>query len=303
MVRQKQAGNRRRSRTERSPGPIPRLRVTARDLSMLQALSEYGLLSTSQIQRLFFISVCRARKRLFLLWQHGLVQRRFRPIIIGKGTSEILYTLSRKGVRILETSDLLNDKDGLGNVSISPTVSGNIEHAIALNDFHISTISACHSLPEVSLLDWKQGARILRTVMVPDPSQSQELSRVPLIADADFRLRTPFGELTYLTEIDMGTISHPRLFRKLRAYHKLWLDSQLGMIDGQCPFKLLIVTTGEERAGRIICLIRKHLPTNINRGPFWIANQKMVRDTKNVLFDPIWRSPLRSDDQLERLLV
>jgi hypothetical protein len=79
----------------RIPHP-PGLRLTERDIHILEAIHAYdGLLSFSQIQRLFFSGKSQAERRMMLLYQHKFVnrpnyeQRRLLP--------EMVYWLDHRG--------------------------------------------------------------------------------------------------------------------------------------------------------------------------------------------------------------
>ena len=78
----------------------PSMRLTERDRSILEAIHAYdGLLSFSQIQRLFFSCKSQAERRMMLLYQNkyvnwpGLGERRRLP--------EVIYWLEKRGAEIV----------------------------------------------------------------------------------------------------------------------------------------------------------------------------------------------------------
>ena len=81
----------RKSRFHRSEKPA-RIILQDRDKRIIAAVYEYRFLTRSQIQRLFNINcITRANVRLRKLFDHGYLDRRFRPTVTG--TSESIYVL------------------------------------------------------------------------------------------------------------------------------------------------------------------------------------------------------------------
>jgi hypothetical protein len=72
------------------------MRLTARDKGILEAVYAYdGLLSFSQIRRLFFSGESQAEERLKLLYQHRYLNR---PVLDQRRRlPEMVYWLDRRG--------------------------------------------------------------------------------------------------------------------------------------------------------------------------------------------------------------
>ena len=83
----------------RAPNP-PSMRLTARDRRILEAVHAFdGMLSFSQIRRLFFSGESQAEERLKLLYQHGYLNRPERDM--RQRLPEMIYWLDRRGAELI----------------------------------------------------------------------------------------------------------------------------------------------------------------------------------------------------------
>lgn len=223
----KPAGRRRRSRHIRPRTPPRPIRLTERDFAILLAVGDYRILSFGQIKELFFRSIHKARKRLLRLWQHGLVDRRFRPISLGEGQAEILYVLSRRGWRMLDVAGKMQSphhRYGLVNKDLSALF---LDHTLMRNEFRLRLALAQRQDPQFQLASWRQDKSIRQDVTIIEGSNAPCLVRVALIADALFHISYGRYSLMYFLEADRGTTSLKRLCRKARAYEKLLASKRL----------------------------------------------------------------------------
>src|SRR5688500_14488223 len=78
------------------------LRLTERDLEIIQAVYEYRVLTTQHLQTLFFPSLPPAYARLSALYHHGFLDRRFRGAYIDKMNTPIMYMLDKRGAELLQ---------------------------------------------------------------------------------------------------------------------------------------------------------------------------------------------------------
>src|SRR5712691_35032 len=109
----------RRKRTE----PHPRaMRITSRDLELLEAVGKLRFTTTSQLARLYFHSRSGANKRLRKLLDAGLVKVWVRQL-----TEEKVYSLTREGLETLDAS----------GISVPRELDGNLGHLLMLNEVRI----------------------------------------------------------------------------------------------------------------------------------------------------------------------
>ena len=217
--------------------------LTERDQALLRIVVDYGVLSTEQAYRLSFPSMSRARKRLRLLWQHGLIKRNVRPVRMGEGSSALLYTLTRKGQVAYS-----GNGDGLGK-----PVSGNrkslSEHVLRINDFRTAMTLAIRRTEGLCIRTWGQG-REFRFVATTNGQNGPKT--VLIVPDAFFTINGAGQDFSYFLEIDRGTTDHGRLRTKFGAYAALWQSKAASLQLGIRSFRVLYVTTTEKRIQRML---------------------------------------------------
>src|SRR5688572_25453953 len=89
-----------RKRHQRIIDPSP-MRLTERDIAVIEAVNRFRVLKQEQLQALFFGSKATAQFRLEKLYDHGYLERKFLPVMLGQGRSPTLYVLDRKGAELL----------------------------------------------------------------------------------------------------------------------------------------------------------------------------------------------------------
>src|SRR4051812_14266116 len=124
----------RQRRDERSSEPAP-IRIGERDLAILQALHEYGLLSAQHIQTLFFPSMNRAYERLKALYDHGFIDRVFSGVYLDKYNKPVLYVLDKDGSQLLRTERELDIHWRKKRKNSTPIF---LEHALAINTVRVA---------------------------------------------------------------------------------------------------------------------------------------------------------------------
>jgi hypothetical protein len=109
----------RRRRTESHPRAM---RVTSRDVELLEAVGKLRFTTTSQLARLYFHSRSGANKRLRKLLDAGLVKVWVRQL-----AEENVYSLTRPGLKTLDAS----------GISVPRELDGNLGHLLMLNEVRI----------------------------------------------------------------------------------------------------------------------------------------------------------------------
>lgn len=275
----------RRPRHIRSPDNLRPIRLTRRDLDILYAVGDYRVLSTTQLKKLFFRSIHKARKRLFKLWQHRLLDRRFQPIRIGESPSETLYVLARQGARIMALQS-----GSLGGASqLTPFdregSSLFLDHTLARNDFRIALESAVRFWNGVRQCHWRHDKGIEQSVNIITGSSAPRLQRVTLIADGQFRLQLGNHVQEFYVEIDRGTIALSRWKTRVSAYSALFRQKQKSSVE--VPF-LVLVTTPSERRARHIGQVARSIRLSGNPTFFFTTQGSWNLNTEGIIEALIW---------------
>ena len=135
----------------------------------------------------------------------------------------MVYQLGRKGARLL-TDKRVGFKKGKveWQVSGKPGTMVFIAHTAMIADCRIALTLATQSVDGLELIDWDQGRHLYDRVFVEEYGED-----LPVAPDAAFSLSLasnsrPFRH--FLLEADRGTMTHDRMYRKLRAYWRWFRD-------------------------------------------------------------------------------
>lgn len=179
--------------------------VQERDLHILYEVYDKKVLTTHQIQDLFFPSPRATRRRLLLLYRYGLVDR-FRPRAeIGKAPDH--YLLSQGGAEVLaahlgKEPDEIYRRDRVARIAYSPF----LEHLISVNTFYSRLVWASRKLDGIHVEWWGEDRTRRKWANI-------------VIPDGFGRIEGPDRSLTVFLEMDRGTESPHRLKNKLPGYH------------------------------------------------------------------------------------
>jgi hypothetical protein len=291
-----------RSRHIRNAAGVRPIRLTTRDVDLLSSLADFRVLTTTQVQRLFFRSLHRARKRLFKLWQHGMVDRVFRPVSLGESPSEAIYTMAAKGARLLAQqrgSSEQASREVIRRKKISPFF---LEHSLAVNSFRIALTIGCGHTYNARFLSWRQGAAIGFEQIIADPDSGGSIVRVPVVADGLAEIEVAGHSESYFVEVDRGTVPLRRWRRRYAAYLKASRDEILQKRLGISHFAVLIVTSGEQRMLNLLNVAKPYLLLNTNRQLFRFMKMNRVGDDlTDVSFGAIWQSCGHPGSRLTRI--
>ena len=272
-----------RHRTKRNErlNPPPPMRLTERDLGIINAVYEYRLLSQTQIRRLFFDgkNPNTANRRLFLLYHNGFLNRRFLLQTGGILTSETLYVLDRRGREtLLEYGWHRSIKWTKGQY---PTGSQKIPHLLHMNTFRIEVMQSVQQLP------------IDCDVWLDDTILHQDYDFVhfkkghkpeSIIPDGYFQLCLPeHKSMHFFLELDNDNMSIPRFQHKIRKY--LAWDKSGKLFDrfGIKKYRVLTVTPSHDRMQKL----RKATLRIGGKKRFWFGNLTDMQ-APIVLNTPLW---------------
>ena len=268
-----------------------------RDIQILDALSSYRLLTTSQLARLFFTTKKRAERRLRQLYDAELVERIFRPVV--RGSAEILYTLDKEGVNIL-VQERGTDRAEAHTArtraqSLKPFF---LDHFIEVNQFRLSVTLAAPA-HNAALIFWKYEHElqnknkkgVLISDRVTDPENPSQ--KIPVTPDGFFGLETSRGNTYFFVEIDRGTMDNQRFKRKMRGYARYWADNVFQEKWGYKNFRVLTATT-PRRVPNLIKTTSQLKDTRL-LSMFHFTDKANI--TPEAILNAVWRIPNRDGKQ------
>jgi len=160
--------------------PQPGLRITLRDLSILETLHTTPYLRSDQIRRLFWreehggewgrVKAC--QQRLALLCRHGYVRRIEQPVKRGDGSKHFIYALDRKGADLLIAELGVEPQDVEWRPRSQEEHFPFLEHLLATVDLRIALVDGC-AQTGVVLQEWLDEKELKR---------SQNVDRVTLMS-------------------------------------------------------------------------------------------------------------------------
>lgn len=257
------------------------MRLTERDRRILEAVHTYdGVLSFSQLQRLFFTGKSQSELRLRLLYQNSYLarpdegQRRRVP--------EMIYWLDKKGAEIVASLDGTPLPEFYWR---KEPRWFQLEHDLEVTDFRLDLIQACQTDASIRIESWIPESEFWA---YPDEVtynfQGKPLKR-HIRPDGFFMLNTGDHRIRYLLEIDRSTEDNPRFLREKILPGLAYLKSEsYEKRFGHRSGRWLVVTTGERRLSN---MLSQASLAKVN-GLFYFTTFDKV-NPKTLLHSPIWR--------------
>jgi len=288
------------------------LRITLRDLQILETLAMARYMSTPQIQKLFWsesqsshwgpIKACQQRMRL--LRTHGLVRAIVQPIRLGQGAQPLIYTLDRKGA-VLLTSEVGIPPEEL-DWKPKPQEENYpfLEHLLATTDFRITMEQGC-SQTGVELEEWMdekelKSSQNIDYVELVGPQGGRVKAAV--VPDAYFMLRREERRGIFFVEVDLKTVTiaptkweRRGWLRRIRAYVEYFRsEAYLTKYNGRRA-RVLTVTFGRTRlqhlkaaTERVFDEYRKAGLSTSDQDRFWFALLDEGTAPVVWLTEPVW---------------
>ena len=258
----------------------PNMRLTERDRHILEAIHAYdGMLSFSQIRRLFFSGKSQAEERLKLLYQNKYLNRPGREKRMR--LPDMIYWLDRRGAELVASWSGMN----LSEIGWRKEPRWfQVEHDLAVNDFRLDLEDACKASDKVVLETWvPEGEFWAYPDRVEYKYQNRKLKRF-IRPDGFFILEAKNLILRYLLEIDRSTEDNPRFLREKILPGMAYLRSEaykerFGYQSG----RWLVVTTGDRRMENMLNQVEKATV----KGEFYFTTYDRL-DEKTILWAPIW---------------
>jgi hypothetical protein len=268
-------------RDDRKQTPTP-MRLTARDLQILQAVYAYRVLTTQHLKTLFFTSLRQAYGRLALLYHHGFLERRFLGVHADKMNTPILYVLDKRGVEYLQSHLGVDAVWSKRDKDLTPTF---LEHTLAINSVRVAVACACQQQPNFQLLHWL-GENELRADYdyVQIRSENGRLKSVSVIPDSYFALETPHGTAHFFLELDRGTMTTQRFKTKIVAYQAYYASGAYQRRYQTKSLRVLTVTTSAARSASL----RRVTETAEGKQRYWFTTLDQITP-ESVLSQLIWQ--------------
>lgn len=275
-------------------GAAARMMVTARDLSIIEAVYRYRIMTSTQIEALLFSTTtsAQARLRLRLLFQHGYLFRSEQLQRPSEGKKPLLYFLDTKGAEELarlfdcDIKDLDWSKD---ERTVGPL---HLSHLLLSHDIRIAVTQSA-TTHGFTLVEWKDEKTMRRehrqdpiTVTLADATTYT----THVIPDGYFCLEALGKRKHRFLEIDRATVTGKATSEQNRAWDKkiaaylAWYRS--GKYHERYQTKamgVLTITTGEERLANL-----KRITEEVGgKERFWFTCMSRLEGI-DILTEPIW---------------
>jgi hypothetical protein len=283
------------------------IRISDRDLQLLEAVHSARFLTTPQIQKLFwhdtegaFGPVKACQRRLRLLTEYGLVRRIEQKVTRAEGSKPYLYALAEKGASLL-AKELRID---LAELEVKPTPAEDnypfLDHLIATTDIRIAVKQACdrNQLELVEWIDEKELRSAAWKDYVSIQSPDGKSHRIALVPDAYLKIRSRTGTKTmqFYSEIDRGSHTIRSKWnrgwtRKVLTYTEYFSSATYQKRFGSKRVYLLTVTTTDKR----LAALKQATEESGGGEHFLFATQANAADPDKVLTAKIWHMAGRAE--------
>lgn len=273
-------GQQRRRRDRRAETP-KRMQLTERDIAIVEGVHRFRVLRQDQIQQLYFgpRNKSGAQRRLERLYDHGFLERRFLPVMVGR--SPTLYVLDRRGAELLRAERGYDKLVWYG--SSKQLRTDFLEHTLAINDVLVAVTLACRQLG-YELETWHTESQLkARIDRVTVYTASGRRESVPVVPDSFFTVIAHGRRYPFFLELDRGTMTLARFKIKVQGYTAYYRSGAYQERYGLRSMRVLTVTLGEERLAHL----KAATEGAGGREWFWFALLGELRP-ETVLSAPVW---------------
>lgn len=289
------------------------IRLTLRDIEILDTLHTARYMTTPQIQALFWresrggeagrLKAC--QRRLRFLAKHSLVRRIEQMVSRGESRLPYIYALDRKGAETLVRELGVDPASIDWHKKDAERTYPFLQHVLATNDFRIAVKLACEATSSVRLEAWvdekelKMEAKDYVTLTGPDGEEQ----RVAVVPDGYFVLRQGEQLAHHFFEIDRATVTvRPSQWqrrgwvRKIQAYLAYYQSGIFSERYATRSLRILTITTGPDRLAHL----KEVTEETGGKARFWFTTFELANDPAQVLTAPIWH--VASKEGLHKLL-
>jgi hypothetical protein len=286
----------------------PRFRLTERDRDIVLAVYQYRVLTTNQIETLFFrpkegtpksLYNSRCRLRLQALYHAGYLRRDEQPQKMTEGRKPLLYSLDMEGAKLVSQIYDVPLADLEWRPKAAPVSPFTLEHLLATNDVRVllQTSVGKHGLEISRWIDDHTLRQKGTTDYVILKSKGGTAQRVSLVPDGYFILENQEVRHHQFLEIDMGTMTgmyakygRRDWARKVAAYLEYYRSGKYLERYHTKSMRVLTVTTSDRRLANL-----KGVTEKVGgKGRFWFTTFDRLKGA-DILTDPIWSKAGSSD--------
>ena len=216
--------------------------LTERDREVALYLYRHRVLTTDQLQLLFFSSRRRAQDRLLFLYRNRVLDRFYPPAPFGSGKPDAHWLLDESGALLVAAMHDLERKELGWQRRDDWGAHPQLAHQLETNRFVTDLIDSTLNDPNLGVSEWWPPAEAA--------DHLNQRGRGRVLPDAGFYLETPAGPIECHLEWDRATETQQRLTEKLLAYRRA--EAEL-FDEGKQPRCVLFVVPGPRRletAGR-----------------------------------------------------
>jgi DNA-binding transcriptional ArsR family regulator len=251
------------------------MRVTARDLMLLENVARFRLASASQLAALDGGSAQNVSRALLALWENGYVERPEAQVasrVLYEGSRPTIYGLTRKGAALLREQGFDVRRRLLDGIDKERGAGWRfVEHTVSIAEFMVRLELAARGRDDLRILE--------RGEILEDAPKSNRdrlvrieasirlggaLRRNAVVPDALFGLRFNEEEESYfMLEIDRGEMPVERyrnaqrtyFAKKMLTYYEANRQRRHVHDLGVENFRVLTVTTTRERVERMLAAL------------------------------------------------
>jgi hypothetical protein len=207
------------------------IRVTPRDLKLMENIARMRLASSDQLAALDGGSAQNVGRSLRALYDHGYVERPRAQIVTrlpwGDGSRPMVYGLTRQGARLLRSNGLQVRRRLLDGIDAERGAGWRfVEHTVAIADFWVALEVALRSRTDIRLLergeileDAPKTRRDREVRLEASIRLNGMLKKNAVIPDGLFGLRFSNDDESYfMLEIDRGEMPVERFKSQYRTY-------------------------------------------------------------------------------------
>lgn len=216
--------------------------LTERDRMIAVTLYQQRILTTEQLQLLFFSSRRRAQDRLLFLYRHRVIDRFYPPLRFGQGKAAAHWLLDEAGA-ILVAGRLGVERKKLRWQRRDDWASHpQLAHQLECNRFVTDLVNATLATPDLGVYLWWSSARAAARLNADQRNALVAGGRV--VPDTAFLLATPAGGVECVLEWDRGTETRAQLAGKLDLYNNTEATRRTRW---RLPYSVLLVVPGPGR--------------------------------------------------------
>ena len=286
------------------------MRLTARDVALLQNIARLRLATTAQLAALDGGSPQNVSRSLLALWENGYVERPEAQVasrFLYEGSRPAIYGLTRKGAALLREHGLDVRRRLLDGIDKEQAAGWRfIEHTVSIAEFMVRLELALRGRSDVRILergeileDAPKSNRDRLVKLEASIRLNGALRKNAVVPDALFGLRFNDEEKSYfMLEIDRGEMPVERyknaqrtyFAKKMLTYYEANRQQRHVHDLGIENFRVLTVTTTPERVERMLTALNGI--TEGRGSNMFLFTDQMTLATSNPL-DLAWLSGKR----------